>query len=237
MRIIARINLWYVKQLKTIRNWLVAFVTCLARRWKCLTFPSEVSHAVPNIAEPGHRAFSQAAAVARQPHVSQRYVPGEREIQRLAIKIKCRANSARWRTLGLNVRDWLRFVRELWRLSNPRLIPIARLYLRNNSCRIVHWGSQSPFYFSLRNSGPLSMSVKKQFSPQSPITLYQNRHNGPFDLCWWFFLLHLSAITTIFESSSQTKKNDSPITIYERWTWIIALAGARDIQFIQFYFQ
>lgn len=158
----------------------------------------------------------------------------DREIKRLAIKIKCRANSAHWRTLGLNVRDWVRFVRELWRLSNPRLIPIARLYLHHNSCRIVHRGSESPFYFSLRNSRCPS---KSSFPPNHQLLCNKIDIMGHLtfvgDFSYFISLCDYDNLQIIFANEEKRFSN------YDLWAMDVdnCPGRARDIQFIQFYFQ
>lgn len=195
---------------KTTENYsqLVAFVTCLARRWKCLIFPRL---RCPTLCE-HRRAWPPRVFPCRcQPLGSPtHFATFERGMERLAIKIKCRANSARWRTLRLNVRDWVRFARELWRLSNPRLIPIARDFISATihveSC-IGDLDRPSTFRFATRTRS--RCPSKSSFFPQSPITLYQNRHNGPFDLCWWFFLLHLPP--RLRQSSNHLRKRRKTI--------------------------
>lgn len=60
-----------------------------------------------------------------------------------------------------------------------------------------------------------------------------NRHNGPFDL-WAICYVRLRQKSFVKKKSSSffyfflliILKSDSPITLCDRWTWIIAIAGA-----------
>ena len=107
---------------------------------------------------------------------------------------------------------------EIWRLSNRRF----DFHSESHKSQSREEDLNLPFTF---NSSPFHdvnfSSMKYLFS----ITNYNvsNRiYNGLFDLCWWFFLLHLRLrqssnhllcfVFRLFHFTSEKKKNDSPIT-------------------------
>lgn len=146
MRIIARINLWSNRKQRQRLEKLVAFVTCLARRWKCLSFPRGLTCWVP-------RPMFRNCVNSRR----------ERDRQ-------LRLNVVNER---LNVCDRPRFdsIWELWRLSNQSILIETWMFLYSRIKSIVNEDLNRPFTF-IHSQCPSNFFLLS--TPlRLPITMYQ----------------------------------------------------------------
>lgn len=174
---------------------LEAVVTCLARRWKSLSFPLGLPCWVRCLSIP-------------QPFVVVSQLCKVKEEKRSAIKIKCRKRT------GKRLRSIERFdsIWELWRLSN-QFRHGAFLYSHVKSIDRER-GSKSPFYFY-----SLVVSIKRFFctlhSIQSPITMYQIDIMGRLTFAGDFL-----TSSRLRQSSNHLRREETILQL--RRTWIIA---------------